>query len=89
MASSLFGRPQNSPQQTQSNPFALVMQAMKRGATPAQFVAQMAAQNPVIAQVQSVIRGKTPEQLNATLNEMCRQQGTTPEALARQLGLPL
>lgn len=88
MASSLFGR-QQSPQQMQSNPFALVMQAMKRGTSPAQFVAQMASQNPVIAQVQSVIRGKTPQQLNATLNDMCRQQGTTPEALARQLGLPI
>lgn len=88
MASSLFGRPQSSPK-TQNNPFALVMQAMKRGATPAQFVAQMAAQNPVIAQVQSVMRGKTPQQLNATLNELCRQNGTTPEAIARQLGLPI
>lgn len=88
MASSLFGR-QQSPQQTQNNPFSLVMQAMRKGATPAQFVAQMASQNPVIAQVQSVMRGKTPEQLNATLNDLCRQQGTTPEALARHLGLPI
>lgn len=88
MASSLFGRPQN-PQPTQNNPFAMVMQAMKKGATPMQFVAQMAAQNPLFAQLQSVMRGKTPEQLNATLKEMCRQQGTTPEALARQLGFPV
>lgn len=88
MASSLFGRPQNT-QQTQNNPFAMVMQAMRNGATPAQFVSQMAAQNPVIAQVQSLMRGKTPAQLNATLNDMCRQQGTTPEALARHLGLPI
>ncbi len=88
MWSSLFAKTQ-SLHQTQNNPFALVMQAMRNGATPAQFVAQMASQNPVIAQVQSVIRGKTPQQLNATLNDLCRQNGTTPEALARQLGLPI
>lgn len=86
MASSLFARPQNPPQM--SNPLTMVMQAMKKGATPAQFVAQMATQNPLFAQLQSVMRGKTPEQLNATLNEMCRQHGTTPEALARRLGFP-
>ncbi len=88
MPSSLFQK-SNSPQPTQSNPFALVMQAMKKGATPMQFVAQMASQNPLFAQLQSVMRGKTPEQLNATLNDLCRQQGTTPEALARQLGFPI
>lgn len=88
MASSLFQK-QISPNQMQNNPFTLVMQAMKRGATPAQFVAQMASQNPVIAKVESVMRGKTPQQLNATLNDLCRQNGTTPEALARQLGLPI
>lgn len=88
MASSLFAR-QQSPQPTQNNPLAMVMQAMKKGMTPAQFVSQMASQNPLFAQLQAVMRGKNPQQLNATLNELCRQQGTTPEALARQMGLPL
>lgn len=88
MASSLFGRAQN-PQQTQSNPMTMVMQAMRQGISPAQFLAKMAAENPVISQVQSVVRGKTPQQLNATLNDLCRQRGTTPEALARELGLPI
>ncbi len=86
MASSLFARPQNP--QTQSNPLMEMAQAMKSGANPQEFVARMAQQNPVFAKVHDVIKGKSPQQINAAIMDICRQQGTSIQALARQLGIP-
>ncbi len=42
--------------------------------------------DPRIAQVQRMIEGKSPEQLYQMVNNMCKERGTTPEEVARQLG---
>lgn len=45
--------------------------------------------DPRIAQVQRMIEGKSSEQLYQMVNNMCKERGTTPEEVARQLGLPV
>lgn len=64
-----------------------LIQAMRSGANARAFVSQMARQNPVYRQAERIANGKDSQQLMQTVSEMCRQRGTTPEALAQQLGL--
>ena len=44
------------------------------------------SRDPRIVQVQRMIEGKSPEQLYQMVNNMCKERGTTPEEVARQLG---
>lgn len=70
-----------------SNPMQLIMTAVQRGADPARLVEQMARSNPQMAQAAQMISGKSPQQLQQMALNMCREQGTTPEAVLRQLGI--
>lgn len=70
------------------NPMQMVMQAMQRGMTPQQFMAQMGGQNPVFQQMQQITHGKNPQELMQIADNMARQRGTTAQQLAQQMGLP-
>ena len=61
-----------------ANPMQMILQ-----------VAQMAANNPQAAQALQLIQGKTPQQLQRIATNMAQQMGTTPEAIAQSLGLPM
>lgn len=66
----------------------MMMQAAKRGMTPQQFFQQYAG-DPQVAQIAKIANGKSHEQLMQTAANMAQQRGTTLEAVARQMGLPL
>lgn len=68
-----------------NNPMQLILTAVQRGADPRQLVAQMAKQNPQMAQAAQMIGGKSPQQLQQMAMNMCRERGTTPEAVLRSL----
>lgn len=70
-----------------NNPLQLLVTALQRGADPAQMIAQMARNNPQMAQASRMISGKSPQQLQQIAMNMCRECGTTPEAVLRQLGI--
>lgn len=70
-----------------NNPLQLLVTALQRGADPTQMIAQMARNNPQMAQASRMISGKSPQQLQQMAMNMCRERGTTPEAVLRQLGL--
>ena len=70
-----------------NNPLMMLLQAARTGGNPMQMLRQMAAQNPAAAQAMNIVNGKTPQQLQQIAMNMCRERGTTPEAIARQLGL--
>lgn len=69
-----------------NNPLQLLVAALQRGADPTQMIAQMARSNPQMAQAAQMISGKSPQQLQQMAINMCRERGTTPEAVLRQLG---
>ena len=52
-----------------------------------QMLQRMAAQNPQAAQAINMIHGKTPQQLQQIATNMARERGTTPQEIARSLGL--
>ena len=70
-----------------NNPLQLLVTALQRGADPTQMIAQMARNNPQMAQASRMISGKSPQQLQQMAINMCRERGTTPEAVLQHLGL--
>lgn len=74
------------------NPLQMMLQAMQGGMNPMQMIQQQAAQNPQFRQLQEVCSGKSPEQLKQIAENMCRERGTTYDALAQRvcqsLGVP-
>lgn len=70
-----------------NNPMQLLVTALQRGADPRQLINQMARNNPQMAQAAQMISGKNPQQLQQIAMNMCRECGTTPEAVLKSLGL--
>ena len=71
------------------NPMQMMMQAMQGGQTPMQWLSQMSGQNPQLQQLQQITQGKSPDQLMKIAENMAQQRGTTLQALAQQMGIPL
>lgn len=72
----------------QSNPIAMLMQAMRGNQNPMGMLQQMAMSNLQARQAMQIMRGKDPQQLRGALENMARERGTTLEQVARQMGLP-
>lgn len=66
------------------NPWML-MQAMRNGQSPMQFVQQMAMQDPRAMQAAQILQGKTPQQIEQIARNMARERGMDPDAAIRQL----
>ena len=70
-----------------NNPMQLLIAAAKNGGNTSQVIQQMARSNPQMAQAARMISGKSPAQLQQMAMNMCKERGTTPEAIMRELGL--
>lgn len=70
-----------------NNPLMLLMQNAVRGGNPMQLMMQMAQTDPRMAQAVNMIQGKSPQQLRKMAENMCRERGTTPDAVLQSLGL--
>ena len=70
-----------------SNPIFLLANIARNGGNAIQMLQRMAAQNPQAAQAINMIRGKTPQQLQQIATNMAKERGTTPQEIARSLGL--
>ena len=83
MASSLFGQNQNQP--TAENPMAQMLKLARNGNDPKPFLRALSRNNPGLAQAVQLMDGGNSLQDIAV--KLCQQRGTTPEAVAKQLGL--
>lgn len=70
-----------------NNLLMMLMQAARNGGNLMGMLQQMAGQNPAAAQAVKMLQGKSPEQIRSMVQNMCRERGTTPEQVARQMGL--
>lgn len=66
----------------------MMMQAAQRGMSPQQFFQQY-GQDPQVAQLAKIAQGKSHDQLMQTASNMAQQRGTSLDAIAQQLGIPL
>lgn len=72
-----------------NNPVMQLVNAMKYGGNPGAILQQMMQQNPQVGQAMKIMNGKTPQQMREIVTNMCRERGTTPEEVARSLGLQI
>lgn len=72
-----------------NNPVFALIQAMRSGGNPMALVKSMAQTDPRAAQALKIINGKNSQQLESIARNMCESVGTTPEQVARQLGIPM
>ena len=70
-----------------NNPLFQLASTARNGGNAMQMLQRMAAQNPQAAQAINMIRGKTPKQLQQIATNMAQEIGTTPQEIARSLGL--
>ena len=70
-----------------SNPIFQLANIARNGGNAIQMLQRMAAQNPQAAQAINMIQRKTPKQLQQIATNMARERGTTPQEIARSLGL--
>ena len=70
-----------------SNPVFQLASIARNGGNAIQMLQRMAAQNPQAAQAINLIQGKTPQQLQQIATNMAKERGTTPQEIARSLGL--
>ena len=69
------------------DPITALVRAARTGGNPYGLMQQLAGQDPRAAQAMEMVRGKSPQQLRRIVENMCRERGTTPQELARQMGL--
>ena len=73
-----------------ANPLMMLTQVARSGGNPMEMLQMMAQQsNPQAAQLLRMVNGKTPEQTRMMVMNMCHERGTTPQDIAKSLGLPL
>lgn len=64
-----------------------LIQMTRGGGNPMQMLQQMAMSDPQAAQAIRMMQGKSPAELRQMANNMCRERGTTVEAVMQQLGI--
>lgn len=68
-----------------NNPFLPLINAVKRGANPVDLMRGI--NDPRAAQAIRMINGRSGNELRQIAENMCRERGTTPDEIAKSLGL--
>lgn len=66
----------------------MMMQAAQRGMSPTQFFQQYGS-DPNIAPLAKIVQGKNHDELMQTASNMAQQRGTTLDAFAQKMGIPM
>lgn len=70
-----------------NNPIFQLASIAGNGGDAMQMLQRMASQDPMAARAINLIQGKTPHQLRQIATNMATEIGTTPQEIARSLGL--
>lgn len=73
----------------QNNPMAQMMGMMQGAKNPQQMLNMMLQQNPQAKQMMQTLQGKSPAQLRTMAENIAKERGTTLEAMAQQMGIPM
>lgn len=69
------------------DPVFAMINMMRSGGNPMQFIQNMAGQNPKAAQFIRMVSGKNANQLKQMADNIAANNGTTVDEVARRLGL--
>lgn len=67
--------------------FMQLVQFARGGGNPLQMLQQAAGNDPRAAQAFQMLNGKSPAEWRQMAENMCRERGTTPDQVMRQLGI--
>lgn len=70
-----------------NNPAFMMVNAMKKGQNPMQFMQSLAMRDPQAAQFMKMVQGKSTSQLKQMAENVAANYGTTVDEVARRLGL--
>ena len=70
-----------------NNPVLQMMNAMRSGMQPVNFIQQMAMSDPRAAQAMQIIRGKTPQELKQIAQNMARERNIDLEDFRKMFGM--
>ena len=74
----------NNPLLQQNNPMMMAITAMRNGADPDALIQQMLQSTP---QLQQIAAGKSPEQIMSIAQNMCKERGTSVDAVLGKFGI--
>lgn len=72
-----------------NNPVLMIAQLARMGRNPESILQSIVQQDPRVRQAMQMFQGKSTQEMEAMVRNMCKERGTTPEELARSLGLTL
>ena len=67
-----------------NNPMVSLINSMRSGGDPNALMRQIVNNNP---QLQQIAAGKSPDQLMSIAEHMCRERGTSVDAVLKQFGI--
>lgn len=67
-----------------NNPMVSLINSMRNGGDPNALMRQIVNNNP---QLQQIAAGKSPDQLMSIAENMCRERGTSVDAVLKQFGI--
>lgn len=71
-----------------NNAIDVMMNMLRTGMQPSAVLTRLLqSSDPRIMQIQNMVQGKTQNELYQIVCNMCKERGTTPEEVARSLGL--
>ena len=88
MASSLFARRPNPPQQNPTNnTMNQLMAAYRAGKRPEEVLPQLAKSDPTVMQAMQIISGNAPQAVTGIIQSLAAKRGITIPALIERLGI--
>lgn len=72
-----------------NNPMISVVNLIRSGKSPVSVLEQLAMSDPRVNQARQMLSGKSERELYQMVSNMCRERGTTPEELARSIGITI
>ena len=67
----------------------MIFNQIMGGIDPVQALQKTGIMNPQTATALNILNGKSPQQLQEIATNMCRERGTTPQAVAQSLGIKI
>lgn len=78
-----------NPMYPMNNPVMALLNAARNGGNPMQMMQQMTGNDPRMRQFMQMVGGKNPQQLRQMAENVAKERGTTLQAVARQMGIPI
>lgn len=72
-----------------NNPMMALLNAARNGGNSMQMMQQMAGNDPRMRQFMQMVNGKNPQQLRQMAENVAKERGTTLQAVAQQMGVPI